>query len=274
MMKTVFLCRIKRLKRGPSFDLNQFATGKGRVSRESGADSSTPNRRTKSIYTPLELQFLEIKEKHKDVLLCVECGYKYRFFGEDAEIASRELNIYCHLDHNFMTASIPTHRLFVHVRRLVSKGHKVGVVKQTETTALKAVGGNKSSLFTRELTALYTKSTLVGEGCFPLISLNDTSDVNPLLKLGDLEEAEDVVVEDAPNNYLLCICETWGSSKDRKRQELTIGMVTERLVRSIISMRYVPYLLPSELSEETERLVRSIVSTRYVPYNPPRLNMG
>ncbi|XP_058842608.1 DNA mismatch repair protein Msh3-like [Acipenser ruthenus] len=255
-------------QRGPSFDLNQFATGKGRVSRESGADSSTPNRRTKSIYTPLELQFLEIKEKHKDVLLCVECGYKYRFFGEDAEIASRELNIYCHLDHNFMTASIPTHRLFVHVRRLVSKGHKVGVVKQTETTALKAVGGNKSSLFTRELTALYTKSTLVGE------------DVNPLLKLGDLEEAEDVVVEDAPNNYLLCICESWGSSKDRKRQELTIGMVAvqpstgdvvfdcfqdsssrSELEGRILRVQPVELLLPSELSEETERLVRSIVST-------------
>ncbi|KAL8203692.1 UNVERIFIED_CONTAM: hypothetical protein K2H54_059919 [Gekko kuhli] len=83
------------------------------------------NKRTKSIYTPLELQFLEVKNQYKDVILCVECGYKYRFFGEDAEVAAKELNIYCHQDHNFMTASIPTHRLFVHVRRLVAKGYKV-----------------------------------------------------------------------------------------------------------------------------------------------------
>ena len=48
--------------------------------------------------------------------------------------------------------------------RLVSKGHKVGVVKQTETAALKAAGENKSKVFTRELEALYTKTTLVGEG--------------------------------------------------------------------------------------------------------------
>lgn len=41
------------------------------------------------------------------------------------QIAAKELNIYCHQDHNFMTASIPTHRLFVHVRRLVAKGYKV-----------------------------------------------------------------------------------------------------------------------------------------------------
>jgi len=50
--------------------------------------------------------------------------------------------------------------------RLVSKGYKVGVVKQTETAALKAAGENKSKVFTRELQALYTKTTLVGEGIF------------------------------------------------------------------------------------------------------------
>lgn len=32
-----------------------------------------------------------------------------------------------------------------------------------ETAALKAAGENKSSLFSRKLTALYTKSTLIGE---------------------------------------------------------------------------------------------------------------
>lgn len=44
------------------------------------------------------------------------------------QIAAKELNIFCHLDHNFMTCSIPTHRLFVHVRRLVSHGHKVQIL--------------------------------------------------------------------------------------------------------------------------------------------------
>lgn len=44
------------------------------------------NSRTKSTYTPLELQFLEVKAKYPDVILFVECGYRYRFFGEDAEV--------------------------------------------------------------------------------------------------------------------------------------------------------------------------------------------
>lgn len=44
------------------------------------------NKRTKTKYTPLEQQFIELKEKYPDTLLFVECGYKYRFFGEDAEV--------------------------------------------------------------------------------------------------------------------------------------------------------------------------------------------
>ncbi|XP_075448431.1 DNA mismatch repair protein Msh3 isoform X3 [Ascaphus truei] len=106
------------------FRHEQFASSKQHENPTNSLDTKTPNRRTRSIFTPLEEQFMEIKRQHKDAILCVECGYKYRFFGEDAEIAARELHIYCHLDHNFMTASIPTHRLFVHVRRLVAKGYK------------------------------------------------------------------------------------------------------------------------------------------------------
>ena len=37
-------------------------------------------------YTPLEKQFLEVKAHYEDTLLFVECGYKYRFFGGDAEV--------------------------------------------------------------------------------------------------------------------------------------------------------------------------------------------
>lgn len=36
--------------------------------------------------TPLERQVADLKRKHPDVVLFVECGYRYRFFGEDAEV--------------------------------------------------------------------------------------------------------------------------------------------------------------------------------------------
>ncbi|XP_009137534.1 DNA mismatch repair protein MSH3 isoform X2 [Brassica rapa] len=111
-------------------------------------------------YTPLEQQVVELKRKHPDVILMVEVGYRYRFFGEDAEIAARVLGIYAHMDHSFMTASVPTFRLNVHVRRLVNAGYKVGVVKQTETAAIKSHGANRAGPFFRGLSGLYTKATL------------------------------------------------------------------------------------------------------------------
>jgi DNA mismatch repair protein MSH3 len=45
--------------------------------------------------TPMEKQVIEIKRKHMDTLLVIEVGYKFRFFGEDARIAARELSIVC-----------------------------------------------------------------------------------------------------------------------------------------------------------------------------------
>ncbi|XP_077241803.1 homolog of DNA mismatch repair protein MSH3 isoform X2 [Tasmannia lanceolata] len=111
-------------------------------------------------FTPLEQQVVELKSKYPDVLLMIEVGYKFRFFGEDAETAARVLGIFAHIDHNFLTASIPTFRLHFHVRRLVSAGYKVGVVKQTETAAIKAHGSNRIGPFSRGLSALYTKATI------------------------------------------------------------------------------------------------------------------
>ena len=45
--------------------------------------------------TPMEQQILDLKSKCRDTLLVVEVGYKFRFFGEDARIAAKELGIVC-----------------------------------------------------------------------------------------------------------------------------------------------------------------------------------
>ncbi|XP_061674044.1 DNA mismatch repair protein Msh3 isoform X2 [Syngnathoides biaculeatus] len=254
----------ERSKQEP-FCISPFARPAGGKRRATEVpEASAPCRRTKSAYTPLEQQVVHLKGQHKDVLLAVECGYKYRFFGDDAEIAAKELNIICHLDHNFMTCSIPAHRLFVHVRRLVSHGHKVGVVKQTETSAIKASGATKNTLFTRQLSALYTKSTLVGE------------DVNPLRSPGDAKEggSHDAVSEPT-DSVLLCVSENW----DRLKKQLTVGVVAvqpstgevqldsfqdgpsrSELESRVLKINPVEILVPSNLSAETQKLLQSIAN--------------
>lgn len=115
-------------------------------------------------YTPLEQQFVNVKSQNQDMVLLVECGYKYRFFGEDADVASRVCRIYSYFDHNFNTASVPTVRLSHHVTKLVQAGYKVGVVRQVETAALKRASDKSSGPFERKLCEVYSRGTLVADG--------------------------------------------------------------------------------------------------------------
>ncbi|KAG8715116.1 Mismatch repair protein msh3 [Ceratobasidium sp. 394] len=127
-----------------------------------------------------------------------EVGYKFRFFGEDARVASRELGVACFMDKNFLTASIPVHRRNIHVKKLISQGYKVGIIEQVETAALKKAGDNRSAPFDRQLTHLYTAATFVDE-------------------LGSMDDAEDFAHGAAPP--IACIIE-----------ELRGGMGSDELV--------------------------------------------
>ncbi|KAK3693564.1 muts domain V-domain-containing protein [Podospora appendiculata] len=219
--------------------------------------------------TPMEMQFLEIKRKHMDTLLIVEVGYKFRFFGEDARIAAKELSIVCipgkfrydehpsesHLD-RFASASIPVHRLPVHAKRLVAAGHKVGVVRQVETAALKKAGDNRNAPFVRKLTNVYTKGTYIDEN-------------------GELDQSGENT--GAPSGgYLLCLTESpaKGSGTDEK---VNVGIIAvqpatgdiiyddfeDGFMRSEIETRLLhispcEFLIVGELTKATDKLVQHL----------------
>ncbi|KAJ2555395.1 Mismatch repair protein msh3 [Coemansia sp. RSA 1933] len=212
-------------------------------------------------YTPLEVQVLEAKEQHPDMLLAVEVGYKYRFFGEDARIASRVLGIMCTTANNFYNASIPAPRLMIHVRRLVRAGYKVGVVRQVETAALKAIGDNKSAPFSRKLAEVYTSGTLVEE-------------------IGDSP-----YTEHGSEKYLMCITEGPIENKDKR---VNIGLLAVQLtsgdivydffedgyLRSALETRLAhlqpgEIIIPPSLSTETRRTLSGYVGYT-IRYDGPR----
>ena len=98
--------------------------------------------------------------------LCILfAGYRYRFFGQDAEKAAKILDIIAHPDSVGsgllgLTASVPTFNgPRNYVRKLVLHGEKVGIVSQTETSAEKKVNSSSNSSsgpFSRDLTEVYT----------------------------------------------------------------------------------------------------------------------
>jgi DNA mismatch repair ATPase MutS len=62
------------------------------------------------------------------MILMFECGYRYRFFGEDAFISAKVLDISVNDDDEalFATSSVPTFNgANVYVKKLVAAGYKV-----------------------------------------------------------------------------------------------------------------------------------------------------
>ena len=99
--------------------------------------------------------------------------------------------------------------------RLVAAGHKVGVVKQTETAALKAASDKKAGPFSRELTSLYTRATLLGP------------DVERLRREGrEADEDHSIMEEDDEAMYILCLCLAGDDDGGkRSRKEIKIGLL-------------------------------------------------
>ena len=225
--------------------------------------------------TPMEKQFLDIKQKHMDTLMIMEVGYKFKFLGEDARIAAKELSIVCipgkfrfdehpseaHLE-RFASASIPTHRLHVHVKRLVGAGHKVGIIRQLETAALKAAGDNRNAPFVRQLTNLYTKGTYIDDAAVLEASTGPPTSGTPA------------------TGYLVCITESnakgWGTD-----EKVRIGMVAvqpatgdvihddfeDGFMRSEIETRLLhiapcEILIVGSLSKATDKLVQHLSGSK------------
>jgi DNA mismatch repair protein MSH3 len=87
----------RRPRGGAGEDAGEGEEGEedGEEEEEAPAPKKSAKGKGKNKLTPMEIQFLEIKRKHMDTVLIVEVGYKFKFFGEDARIASKVLSIVC-----------------------------------------------------------------------------------------------------------------------------------------------------------------------------------
>ncbi|KAK0552687.1 Mismatch repair protein msh3 [Tilletia horrida] len=260
----------KTSKSMPQAKSTSARTSKGKGRAKDDTNSASNNDMS---YTPLEKQILELKQSYPGVLLIIEVGYKLKFYGDDARIASRELNIACFPEKHLLTAMIPVHRLHVHIRKLIAAGHKVGLVRQTETRALKAASTTKSQPFTRALTAMYTASTWI----------DDLENNAGLLAQGDPAQ-EGGLEEPTALRSVVCVMERpeGGGGPDER---VSIGLVSVSVstgdvvydqfvdgnLRSELETR-IAHLDPAELllpdpkgkfalSSQTERLLKHIAAS-------------
>ncbi|KAF0118379.1 MAG: DNA mismatch repair protein MutS [bacterium] len=110
--------------------------------------------------TPMIKQYLEIKEAHKDAILFYRMGDFYEMFFEDAEIASRILDITLtsrdkNKENSVPLCGIPYHSVSPYISKLINQGYKVAICEQVEDPK-KAVG-----IVNREVTRIITPGLVV-----------------------------------------------------------------------------------------------------------------
>ncbi|KAK7196447.1 mismatch repair protein MSH3 [Novymonas esmeraldas] len=111
--------------------------------------------------TPLEQQVVALKETlAPHVVLLVACGYRVKLYGRDSRAVSRRVGIMCIPGQPFEYSSFPYTRVDLYVHRLVAMGYHVAFADQ-ESAAVRAADGHRSGLFTREVSQLYSRGTLL-----------------------------------------------------------------------------------------------------------------
>ncbi len=88
---------------------------------------------TLSENTPLLVQYREIKSRHRDSILFFRMGDFYEMFFEDAEVASRVLDItLTSRGDGVPLAGVPVRAAAEYLRRFVSQGYRVAICEQVE----------------------------------------------------------------------------------------------------------------------------------------------
>lgn len=91
--------------------------------------------------TPMMQQYLEQKDQWPDCILFFRLGDFYELFFEDAQIASRELELTltgrdCGLDERAPMCGVPYHAVDSYIHRMINRGYKIAICDQVEDPAL------------------------------------------------------------------------------------------------------------------------------------------
>ncbi|NLJ84977.1 MAG: DNA mismatch repair protein MutS [Firmicutes bacterium] len=129
--------------------------------------------------TPMLRQYYSIKNDHQDAILFFRLGDFYEMFGEDAEIASKELDIALTgrdmgKGQRLPMCGVPYHAAEGYLATLIRNGYKVAICDQVEDPR------TAKGVVKREVTRIVTPGTVI----------------------------EPQLLDDKSNNYLVAICQS------------------------------------------------------------------
>lgn len=128
--------------------------------------------RHRDTLTPLMRQYHEIKSQYPGMILMFRLGDFYEMFGDDAQKASRILELVLTRRQAVPMCGVPHHAAMTYIKRLVAAGEKVAVCEQLEEP------GPGKKIVRRGVTRVITPGTIL----------------------------DDSLLETKKNNWLACVC--------------------------------------------------------------------
>lgn len=115
-------------------------------------------------YSPMVMQYLQIKKNYPDTLILFRLGDFYELFFEDAKIASKVLELVltgknAGVEDRIPMCGVPYHAINSYIEILIKNGYKVGIVEQLEDPATV-----KKGIVKRDVVQIITPGTLINLG--------------------------------------------------------------------------------------------------------------
>jgi DNA mismatch repair protein MutS len=154
--------------------MSGIITHKGSIMKRSEVD--------KKKLSPMMLQWMETKDKYPNDLIFFRLGDFYELFFEDAELASRELELtltgkVAGLEERVPMCGVPHHAVKQYIEKLVNNGHKVVIVEQLEDPR------KTTGMVKRGVTSVISRGTIAD---YELLDEHSESLIASLIEFNDI----------------------------------------------------------------------------------------
>ncbi|NLW03350.1 MAG: DNA mismatch repair protein MutS [Clostridiaceae bacterium] len=180
--------------------------------------------------TPMMQQYKEIKERYKDCILFFRLGDFYEMFFEDAEIASKQLEIAltardCGLEERAPMCGVPYHAAHSYLAKLISRGYKVAICEQMEDPA------QAKGLVKRDVVRVVTPGTVIDP------DMLEAKKNNYLMCIYCRQTYFGIAVVDITTGEFFTTQITWGSSMRKLLDETARFMPSEIIANKEFVMK-------------------------------------
>lgn len=201
--------------------------------------------------SPMMKQYMEIKDKYEDAIIFFRLGDFYEMFFEDAQTASRELELtltgkQAGLGERVPMCGIPHHAYQVYLDKLIDKGYKVAICEQLSDP--KAGTGTVD----RDVIQVVTKGTRLDETI-------DAKDNNFVGNIYDFEYCYGISYTDVSTGYFYTLMIDYDVNKlmkevvNRNLKELIVNSKIDRaIVNQLRENYYILVTIQDSIYEEDD----------------------